>query len=128
MIVDSSALIAILAKEPEWMRLNEVMGTSKSIRLSVANYLEVMMVLSGRTLREAALEEMMVSFNIEQVPVSLEQGRLAIEAFRKFGKGRHPARLNYGDCFAYALAREQGEPLLFKGGDFDKTDVAVAAY
>ena len=96
--------------------------------MSVANYLEAAMVLEGRSglaagrILDAYLQESM----IELEPVTVEQAHAARRAWRRFGKGNHPAALNYGDCFAYALAEVTQEPLLFKGGDFALTDVAVA--
>ena len=96
--------------------------------MSVANFLEAAMVLEGRSglaagrILDAYLQEAMIVLE----PVTFEQAQAARQAWRRFGRGNHPAALNYGDCFAYALADVMGEPLLFKGGDFALTDVAVA--
>lgn len=96
--------------------------------MSVANWFELMMVSAGRyggeALREAEAFVSRAALIVE--PVSLEHGRLARQAFLDYGKGRHRARLNFGDCFAYALAKAAGEPLLFKGDDFARTDIAAA--
>jgi ribonuclease VapC len=96
--------------------------------MSAANYLEAAIIIDDRLGPEGAkdLGLLVATADIEVVPVTLAQAEIAREAYRRFGKGNHPARLNYGDCFAYALAKESGEPLLFKGGDFGQTDIARA--
>jgi len=130
MIVDSSALVAILLKEPEALRLTTAIATTSSCRLPSSCFLEASMIVLGRLepdgLRD--LDLYLARSRMEIVPFTESQARLAREAFRRFGKGRHPAQLNFGDCMAYALARETGEELLFKGTDFGQTDIAVAAY
>jgi ribonuclease VapC len=87
-------------------------------------------VMQVRRGDEAArdLDLLLAKFEIEIVPVSARQASLARKAFQRFGRGQHPARLNFGDCFAYALAKDSSSPLLFKGGDFGQTDITVAAY
>ena len=85
------------------------------------------MLFSRKGTTISAIEAELAAWGVEIVPVSLTQARLAAEAFTRFGRGRHPARLNYGDCFAYALARDRNEPLLFKGDDVARTDVQPAA-
>ena len=127
MIIDSSALLAVLYRESDADQYEELMATS-GCRLSVANALEVAIVVEGRGGVEAGqeLDAFIESTGIELVPVTAEHFVAARRAWRRFGKGRHPAALNFGDCFAYALADVTGEPLLFKGRDFARTDVRAA--
>ena len=127
MVVDSSAVVAILLREPEARVFAECIGSQSDPVMSAASYVEVAIVARsrgqvGRALVDATLERV----GIEVIPVSAAQARLAADAFARFGRGRHPARLNYGDCFVYALAKERNEPLLFKGSDFSRTDLASA--
>jgi ribonuclease VapC len=125
MVVDSSALLAILQDEPERRAFNEAIEAAASRALSVVNFVEVSIVVETR-FGAAGLREFdlfLERAGIELVGVDPEQAGLAREAFSRFGKGRHPAGLNLGDCFAYALARSRGEPLLFKGEDFPRTDL-----
>ena len=129
MILDTSAIVAILQDEPEAEAFARAMEENRPVRLSAANWLEAAVVVDGNRspvlsrrfdalLREAAVE-------IE--PVTSRQAELAREAYRAFGRGSgHPAHLNFGDCFAYALAMERDEALLFKGNDFASTDVRRA--
>ncbi|HEX6806181.1 MAG TPA: type II toxin-antitoxin system VapC family toxin [Terriglobales bacterium] len=130
MIVDSSAIVAILQFESDTRELAEAIQEATERRISVVSYVETAMVLDSR--RNPALSRRLDDFLREaQVllePVTIEQARIAREAYREYGKGHHRARLNFGDCFAYALAKDKGEPLLFKGEDFRKTDVEVAEY
>jgi len=130
MIVDSSALVAILLKEPEALRLTTAIAMSSSCRLASSCFLEASMIILGRREEDGLrdLDLYLARSRIEIVPFTESQARLARDAFRRYGKGRHPAQLNFGDCMAYALARESGEELLFKGTDFGQTDIAVAAY
>jgi ribonuclease VapC len=130
MIVDSSALIAILFKEPESRLIDVAMVECADCRMSAANFLEVSMVVLARRSPDAArdLDLLISRLGIRLVAFSESQARLARSAFERFGKGRHPAGLNFGDCIAYALARESGEELLFKGNDFAKTDIPAASY
>ena len=127
MIIDSSALLAILFREAEAAQFEEVIEAN-ICRMSVANALESTMVVEQRGGLEAAIEldAFIDSSDIELMPISIDQFTAARRAWRRFGKGRHPAKLNFGDCFAYALAEVMGEPLLFKGLDFAKTDIAAA--
>ena len=127
MIVDSSAVIAILQGESEARSFAEAIDASVS-RMSIVNWVECCTVMESRRRSEGLrdLDRLIGRAHIELVPVDLEQGRLAREGFTRFGKGRHPAGLNYGDCFAYALASQSGEPLLCKGHDFLKTDITLA--
>lgn len=125
MVIDTSALLAILLDEPERRRLNEAIEAADSKRMSVATFVEVSIVLETRYGAEGVrdLDLLIERAGIELVPVDAEQARVARSAFGRYGKGRHRAALNYGDCFTYALARVLGEPLLFKGEDFSRTDL-----
>lgn len=98
--------------------------------MAAPSFLEASILLQARRGDEAvrSLDLLIARFNIEITPFSADQARLARAGFKRFGKGRHKAALNFGDCIAYALARHTGEPLLFKGTDFSQTDVAIAAY
>ncbi len=130
MIIDSSALVAFLGKEPEARRIAEAIGNSSVRWLPASCFLEVSMLLLGRGGEESVrdLDLLIARFRIEIVAFTESQARLARDAFKRYGKGRHPAALNFGDCMAYALARETGEELLFKGTDFAQTDIAIAPY
>jgi ribonuclease VapC len=130
MIVDSSALVAILKNEPEALRLTTAIAESAICRLPASCLLETSMLLLGRQSEDAVrdLDLYVARSKMEITPFTESQAGLAREAFRRFGKGRHPAKLNFCDCMAYALAKETGEELLFKGTDFAQTDIAVAAY
>jgi ribonuclease VapC len=127
MVVDTSALAAILLREPEEVAFAESIAAARRPMLSAANFVEFgILAGSRRAYPRPAVESLVARWGLEIVPVSLEQARLAVEAFARYGKGKHPAGLNHGDCFAYALAKERGEPLLFKGQDFARTDVTPA--
>ncbi|MBA3605704.1 MAG: type II toxin-antitoxin system VapC family toxin [Acidimicrobiia bacterium] len=130
MVIDTSALVAILFDEPERSTFAEAIAADPRRLVSVASVLEASIVVEAQR-GEAAGRELDVLLHRMRVAVvacTEEQVDLARDAWRRFGKGRHPAALNFGDCFAYALARHSGEPLLFKGGDFGLTDVrAVVA-
>ena len=130
MIIDTSALLAILYREPDAPLYDQAIGSARRTRMSVANYLEAIIVAERRYGRPKGLEleDLVEQLNIRLVPVTIAQIRVARQAWRAFGKGRgeQPAALNYGDCFAYALARVSGEPLLFKGDDFAQTDIPIA--
>ncbi len=129
MILDTSALIAILNKEPEALRLSEAIGDSDTpIVISAATLVEATIVAEGRGGAELALEldGLLRRVGARIIAVDERHAERARDGWRRFGKGRHPARLNLGDCFSYALARERGEPLLFKGDDFAQTDVKRA--
>ncbi len=128
MIVDSSAIVAILNREPEAERFENAIAATPDCRISVANALEACFVLESRGGEAAGLglDRLLERAGIELEPVTAQQLTAARRAWRRFGKGNHPAGLNFGDCFAYALAETTGEPLLFKGGDFAKTDVKAA--
>lgn len=125
MVVDTSALLAILQDEPERRLFNEALESADARLMSVASLVETSIIIESRYgpvgLRD--LDLLIERAGIELVPVDVEQARAARAAYGRFGKGHHPAGLNFGDCFSYALARVLGEPLLFKGDDFSKTDV-----
>jgi ribonuclease VapC len=125
MVIDTSALLAVLQDEPERRRFNESIELADSRLMSTATFVEVSIVTETRFGTEGLrdLDRFIERADIELVPVDVAQARVAREAFSRFGKGRHAAGLNFGDCFAYALARVLGEPLLFKGEDFSRTDV-----
>ena len=127
MIIDTSAIVAILAGEPERQVFERALMRADILRMSAVNWFESAIVLSraGDVARNA-LDLYVERAGIVVVPVDLSQTRLAEEGWWLYGKGRHPARLNMGDCFAYALAKSMGEPLLFKGGDFPRTDIVSA--
>jgi ribonuclease VapC len=129
MIVDSSAIVSVLRGEPDAEMFQDVIGGAFPPRLSAASYLEIGIVVDkGRDpLLMRALDDFVARVGIVIEPVTAHQARIAREAYRDFGKGSgHPAQLNFGDCFAYALAKDKAEPLLFKGADFANTDVRRA--
>jgi ribonuclease VapC len=129
MIVDSSAIIAILKEEPESGMLSKALDTAEISRISAANYFESAIVIDGwkNPLLSAQLDELIERFNIHVEPVTGEHARIARQAYRDYGKGSgHRANLNYGDCFSYALARANRELILFKGDDFQHTDLRSA--
>jgi ribonuclease VapC len=127
-VVDSSAIIAILRNEPERDGFEAVLDTSTQSVCSIMTFVESFMVATSRKtntppdLHLALLR----SLKIDLVPTDETQALAAAEAFLRFGKGRHPARLNLGDCFSYALAKSLNAPLLYKGDDFSRTDIVSA--
>jgi ribonuclease VapC len=127
MIVDTSALIALLRGEPDAPRFAAALATRKEAkRLSAANYLEAAIVIDGSRdpIASRRLDEVIAKASITVEAVTAEHAQIARAAYRDFGRGSgHPAALNFGDCFAYALAKASGEALLFKGDDFAQTDV-----
>jgi ribonuclease VapC len=128
-IVDSSVLIAILTGEANAEELNDLLSGAARPILSVANYLEAAIVLDRQRSRGPGekLDRYLAAGHVELAEVTESQARIARSAYRNFGKGSgHPAALNFGDCFAYALAIECDEPLLYKGDDFKHTDVRSA--
>ena len=129
MIVDSSALVAILLDEPEAAAFAAALLGSDVNRMSVANYLEAAIVVDRRAQKDSrigAFEPLVAAARLRIVDVTPARAAEARKAYRRYGKGFDPARLNFGDTFAYALAIEFGEPLLFKGDDFAQTDVVSA--
>ncbi len=126
MILDSSAVVAILRNEPDRPVLAQAMEDHSVRRISAANYLEVCIVTDSNKdpALSRELDEFFVDAEVVIEPVTVEQARIAREAYRDFGRGSgHAAKLNFGDCFAYALAKSKREPLLCKGDDFVHTDV-----
>ena len=125
MVIDTSALIAIFEDEPERGRFNRLIAGASSRRISTVNFVETSVVLETRRGRTAAHDFLVyiTRAGIDIEPVTIEQAQLAVEAYRKYGRGRHRAGLNFGDVFSYALSVATGEPLLFKGEDFSLTDV-----
>ena len=127
MVIDTSAILAILQREPERRAFLEAIEAADTARMSVATHVESSLVIEARYGAEGLrdFDRFVSRANIELIAVDREQGQLARSAFSRFGRGRHRAGLNYGDCFAYACAVSLGEPLLCKGGDFIHTDVAI---
>src|SRR5689334_6227447 len=125
MILDTSAVAAILFGEPEAAEFTTLIQGAEYAAMSAANFVELSLVIESQLGPEASrrCDQFFKRAEIEIEPVTVEQAFSARQAFVDFGKGRHPAALNFGDCFAYALAKVMGEPLLFKGGDFRKTDL-----
>src|SRR6266550_1129772 len=126
MIVDTSALIAILRDEPEAASCAHAIENSVVRRVSAGNFVEAAVIIdaSRDPIASRRFDDLLKEAHIAVEPVTEAQARIAREAYRDFGKGSgHPARLNFGDCFAYALAKATGEPLLFKGEDFIHTDI-----
>ncbi len=129
MIIDTSAIIAILRGEPEARRIAEAIEAAPARRISAATYVEIGAVIDGARdpVASRLVDELITAAAIAIEPVTAAQARIARDAYRDFGRGSgHPAGLNFGDCFAYALARATNEPLLFEGDDFSHTDVAAA--
>jgi ribonuclease VapC len=129
-IIDTSALLAILRDEPEALSCARAIEEAEVRRMSAGNMLEAAIVIdaSGDPVASRRLDELIEVAGIIIEPVTAEQARIGREAYRDFGRGRgHPAQLNFGDCFAYALAKTTGETLLFKGQDFSHTDLRPAS-
>jgi ribonuclease VapC len=127
MIIDSSAVIAILRNEADAPIFAQAIAEAASRRVSAVSFVESAAVIdaSRDPIASRRFDDFMKAAGIAVEPVSESQARIAREAYRDFGKGSgHPARLNFGDCFAYALAKAMGEPLLYKGDDFSHTDIA----
>ena len=129
MIVDSSAIIAILKREPHWQAFSKTLDSAATSCISAANYLEPSIVVDGwrNPILSSEFDELIERFKIVIEPVTAAQTKIARQAYRDFGKGSgHRAGLNFGDCFTYALAREKREPVLWKGEDFGHTDLRAA--
>ena len=128
MIVDSSALIAVILNEEDEERYLRTLVSAPVLRMSAATWVETWIVIdSKKNLHaEARFDDLTATLKIEIVPVTAEIAYRARRAYRDFGRGNHRAKLNFGNCFSYALAKVQGEALLFKGNDFGQTDVEVA--
>ncbi len=129
MIIDASALIAILRDEPDANLYARAIEEATRRRVSAVNFVEAAIVIDGSRdpVASRRFDELLAAAQLIVEPVTRDQAQLAREAYRDFGKGSgHPARLNFGDCFSYALAKVTSEPLLFKGDDFAKTDLQSA--
>ena len=130
MVVDTSALLALLNLEPESARLAAAIESDSTRLISAATVVETGLVIEARygLAGGRELDLLIVKAGLSVEAVTPEQAEVARGAWRRFGKGRHAAALNFGDCFSYALAKVTGEPLLFKGDDFARTDIAATAY
>lgn len=128
MVIDTSAILAILQNEPERRTFNEVIEAAEPRTMSAASFVETSIVIQNRYGDEGVrnLDLFVAKAGIEIHPVDEDQAYIARRSFREYGKGRHRANLNFGDCFAYALAFAHDEPLLFKGADFASTDITPA--
>ena len=127
MVIDTSALVAMLNDEPEAQRFEAAVEADPVRLMSTASYLEVAIVIETRFGEPGGreLDLWLHRAGVDLVGVDADQADVARSAYRRYGKGRHRAGLNYGNCFAYALAKVSGEPLLFKGDDFARTDIGV---
>jgi len=130
MVVDTSALVALLNLEPESARLAVAIESDPTRLISAATVVEAGIAIEARygAAGGRELDLLMAKAGLSIEAVTAEQAEVARGAWRRFGKGRHPAALNIGDCYSYALAKVTGEPLLFKGDDFNQTDITAAAY
>jgi len=129
MILDASAVIAILRDEPERVLFEAILNDAEDVYISAAAYLELAVVIDSRrdAVMSREIDDFLDRFSVIIEPVTAEQARIARQAYRDYGKGSgHRANLNFGDCFSYALAREKREPLLYKGDDFVHTDLRSA--
>lgn len=128
MVVDTSALFAILVGEDERDQFEDLILRSPTAVISVVSIVETVIALTRKQLNIGAsdIDGVLGTLEIGVRPVDINQGLLARQAFLQYGRGRHPARLNFGDCFPYALAKIRGDTLLFKGEDFSKTDLIPA--
>jgi ribonuclease VapC len=127
-VTDTSALFAIVMREPELNTFVDIFDAEGPALCSTVTYVETIMTLSGRTRRLARgrVDELLQALSIELVTVDPAIAQVAVDAFERFGKGRHRAQLNFGDCFSYALAKARNLPLLYKGDDFIHTDIVPA--
>jgi ribonuclease VapC len=130
MVIDTSALIALLGMEPESARVAVALELDPTRLVSAATVVETGLVIESRfgSLGGRELDLLIAKAGLSIEPVTADQAGVAREAWRRYGKGRHSAGLNFGDCFSYALAKVTGEPLLFKGDDFSHTDVSAVTY
>jgi ribonuclease VapC len=128
MILDTSSILAILNNEPERRRFNEAIETAAVVRISAPTYVEASVVVEARFGAEGMrdFDRLLELASVQIESFDSVQAKAARDGFSRYGKGRHPAGLNLGDCFSYALARVVGEPLLFKGEDFSQTDIVAA--
>jgi ribonuclease VapC len=128
MVVDTSSLVAVLLGEPERDSLIALLAGAEDPLISAATLVEASIVMQAKTGQDGVsdLDDLLAAGAVRCVAVDSTQAHVARDAFARFGKGRAPSGLNFGDCFSYALARVTGRPLLFKGGDFSQTDVTPA--
>jgi ribonuclease VapC len=127
-ILDSSALLAVILDEDDEPRFAAAMIDAPALRMSAANWVEAAVVVDSYKNPAARIrfEDLIDALRLEIKPVTVTDAHLTRAAYNNYGRGHHPARLNFGDCFAYALAKSSGEPLLFKGNDFSQTDIEPA--
>jgi ribonuclease VapC len=130
MVVDTSALVAILSMEPEAARIATAIEADAQRLVSAATLVETGLVIESRHGADGGreLDLLIAKADLSIEPFTAQHAEIARDAWRRFGKGRHAANLNFGDCFGYALAKASGEPLLFKGDDFGRTDIAIVYY
>jgi ribonuclease VapC len=130
MIIDTSALVSVLDQEPEAEQIVRTLVSAPERMLSAANLVEAGIVMQARRGDDGArdLDLLLAKLRVDIAEVTASQADIARKAFRRYGRGRHAANLNFGDCFAYALAKDKSARLLFKGNDFGQTDVMVASY
>ena len=128
MVIDTSALLSILFEEDDSVELADRISEAASRRISAVNFVEAGVVADSNPnkLKGRMFDQVVLLLGIAIEPTTAEEAYLAREAYRRYGKGRHGARLNLGDCFAYALSKATGEPLLYKGEDFAQTDIEPA--
>jgi ribonuclease VapC len=128
MVVDSSIIVAIIQEESDAAVWIDILDRTPQAFLSVVSYVETSMVIAGRRIDAdlGRVDATLKALHVSVVPVTVDQGAVALAGFLRFGRGRHSAGLNIGDCFAYALAKSRDLPLLFKGDDFAKTDIVPA--
>ena len=129
-VVDTSALLAILLEEPDAIQFARALHAAETLRMTAPSWLESAQVATGRCGARGfeQFQELVSRLGVEIIPCDGAMAQTAYEAWLRYGKGRHPAALNFGDCFFYALAKLRGEPLLFKGDDFSKTDLVGALH
>ena len=128
MIVDSSAVVAIAFREQGADRLVRALVGAESVGIAAPTWVETSFVLAASGMRDPAgfLERFGLEFRVESIPFTADHARTALDAWHRFGRGNHAARLNFGDCLAYATARVAGQPLLYVGNDFAQTDIEPA--
>lgn len=130
MIIDSSAVLAILLQEPEAERIARAIALDTTRLMSASTSLEISIALFLRVGEQGLhfFDLLIAKYGVQVVAMTAKQSEIARRAFMQYGKGIHPARLNFGDCIVYAVAKDTGEPLLCKGEDFNKTDIALVVY
>lgn len=130
MVIDSSAIIAIVEREPEAPQFASAIAESPVRLMSAASLLETAIIVEVRYRDDGTklLDELLSAMQIQIIPVTVDQVAAARVAYKQYGRENHEARLNFGDCFSYALAKTTDEPLLFKGDDFNQTDLPVISF